>query len=86
MNSKVIFIICLLVSGCGKSGSTEAPTEELTCTIVGNTMMCPDGTEYVLPEPVQEPIDVVTEPAVEEDEEAVCERDNRNGRKCRRIK
>lgn len=84
MKNKILFILCLLLAACGTSNGVLPDTQ--TCTIFEYVMMCPDGTEYELPEPVDEPVDVVTEPTTEEDPDALCEKDNRNNRKCRRIK
>ena len=93
MKAKLFFITCLIVSGCGRSGDNNIETEVLTCTIVENTLMCPDGTEYPLPDveatPEVSPVPegpVVTEPSEEEDPESACARHNRYKNKCRKIK
>lgn len=96
----ILFITALLLGACGKKNNasfTDVGGDQ-TCTIVDNIMTCPDGTEYVLPTPedvtpvvVVEPdlditVVVETEPSSPEEPDALCERNNRHKRKCRKIK
>lgn len=100
--TSVLLGLLLFLGGCGKkAGYTNSDVQ--TCVIEGNVMSCPDGIDYILPEPedhdhdddttivVVEPnIDITivvdTVPASEDDIDAACEKDNRNGIKCRKVK
>lgn len=57
-----IALVVIVTMGCERS-SNEQPAQVQTCTIVDSTMICPDGTEYELPEVIEEPIEVITDPA-----------------------
>lgn len=100
MKKIVIILATIFVTACGKKNAsfTEVNAPQ-PCTIVEDTMLCPDGTEYVLPDPEDYPvvnlppitveeeiIVVITVPADEEEPVAICEKDNRNGKKCRKVK
>lgn len=96
----LLTLIAIFVFGCGKKASHEAvnnPADDVTCAITDNEAVCDDGNVYIVPEDVDvtpsidsdvdvDIIIIVTVPASEDDPEAICEKDNRNGRKCRKRK
>lgn len=86
----LLSIFAILLPACGKKDEASFTTAgEQTCSISENVMICPDGSEYLLPDDVTIDIDLVyvdTVPADEDDPEALCEKDNRNGLKCKKIK
>lgn len=84
----IFLLIGLLLTGCGKDSHTEI-TETITCVVQNRTMVCSDGINYELPddeESVEEPTQVEVEPTPEKNPEAICEKNNRNKRKCVKVK
>lgn len=84
-----LLILALMLSACGKKTDYVTVSEQVECVVSGDILMCSDGTEYELPAVVIEDGPVESEPVdtdFEDDNDVACERDNRHGRKCRRLK
>lgn len=92
---KILLLALLGLASCGRSTNQESvnsPKEE-HCIIMDNVLMCPDGSEIDIPEEdhpgvIEVIVEVVVDvtPEIEDDPDVHCERNNRNKRKCKRIK
>lgn len=86
----LVSLAAMFLIGCNNARFmyvNEPDTPQL-CTVVEQGLLCSDGQVYVIPPHVdcEEGEVVETEPTDETDPDAICEKDNRNKKKCKKIK